>query len=110
MSTSHILLRNSQEYLTAADVCTILEYYGIPDDSVSLKITSRRRVNGRAEKIGVYADGESVFMLGGDESVEIAVAATRARFVELDGYDPYKALGRKLGWCGTSREWSGGRA
>ena len=79
----------------------------VVSDSVSLKITSRRRVNGRAEKIGVYADGESVFMLGGDESVEIAVAATRAHFVELDGYDPYKALGRKLGWCGTSREYAG---
>ena len=79
----------------------------VVSDSVSLKITSRRRVNGRAEKIGVYADGESVFMLGGDESVEIAIAATRAHFVELDGYDPYKALGRKLGWCGTSREYAG---
>ena len=38
LSNEAILLRNSQEYLTAADVCTILEYYGIPDDSVSLKM------------------------------------------------------------------------
>ena len=68
------------------------------NDDVSLTITSRRRVNGVAEHIGVYADGESVFKLGGDESLEIVKYANAANFVELEGYDPYKVLSRKLGW------------
>jgi NAD kinase len=68
------------------------------NDDVSLTITSRRRVNGVAEHIGVYADGESVFKLGGDESLEIVKYARSANFVELEGYDPYKVLSRKLGW------------
>ena len=68
------------------------------NDDVSLTITSRRRVNGVAEHIGVYADGESVFKLGGDESLEIVKYAKAANFVELEGYDPYKVLSRKLGW------------
>ena len=77
----------------------------VVSDSVCLRVTSRRRVNGRAEKIGVYADGESVFMLDGDESAVITLSSQRARFVELKGYDPYGVLGRKLGWCGVNKEW-----
>ncbi|MBO5647984.1 MAG: NAD(+)/NADH kinase [Kiritimatiellae bacterium] len=70
------------------------------NDDVRLSVTSRRRVNGVAEKIGVYADGESVFKLGVDESVAISKCGRMARFVELEGYDPYKVLSRKLGWNG----------
>lgn len=70
------------------------------NDDVSLTVTSRRRVNGHAEKIGVYVDGESVFKLGVDESLEIRRSASSARFVELEGYDPYEVLSRKLGWNG----------
>ncbi|MBE6382084.1 MAG: NAD(+)/NADH kinase [Lentisphaerae bacterium] len=77
----------------------------VVSDSVCLRVTSRRRVNGRAEKIGVYADGEGVFMLDGDESAVITLSSQRARFVELEGYDPYGVLGRKLGWCGVNKEW-----
>lgn len=73
----------------------------VVSDRVRLEVVSRRRVNGVAEKIGVYADGESVFMLDGDESVEIEKAREEARFVELAGYDPYEVLGRKLGWSGS---------
>lgn len=68
------------------------------NDDVSITITSRRRVNGVAENIGVYADGEGVFKLGGDECAEISKSKRKANFVELDGYDPYKVLSRKLGW------------
>jgi NAD+ kinase len=68
-------------------------------DGVSMSVTSRRRVNGVAEKIGVYADGEAVFKLGGDESAAISKAPAPARFVELEGYDPYEVLSRKLGWA-----------
>lgn len=71
-------------------------------DDVKLAVTSRRRVNGAAEKLGVYADGESVFMLGGDETVIVAKAAERAHFVQLCGYDPYAVLSRKLGWSGSA--------
>ena len=68
------------------------------NDDVSLTITSRRRINGVAEHIGVYADGESVIKLGCDESIEIVKCARTANLVELMGYDPYKVLSRKLGW------------
>ena len=74
----------------------------VVSDAVRLEITSRRRVNGRAERIGVYADGESAFMLDGDETAVVAKAAAGAKMIELEGYDAYEALGRKLGWSGTS--------
>ena len=73
----------------------------VVSDSVRLAITSRRRVNGIAEKLGVYADGESVFMLGGDETVVVSKAGDCAHFVQLPGYDPYAVLSRKLGWSGA---------
>lgn len=73
----------------------------VVSDNVHLSVTSRRRVNGVAEKLGVYADGESVFMLGGDETVNVAKSDIRAHFVQLPGYDPYAVLSRKLGWSGS---------
>lgn len=76
----------------------------VVSDSVRLAVTSRRRVNGVAEKLGVYADGESVFLLDGDETVVVSKADARARFVQLPGYDPYAVLSRKLGWSGAVRE------
>ncbi len=74
----------------------------VVSDEVRLAATSRRRVNGVAEKLGVYADGESVFMLGGDEAVEVEKAPERAHLVQLPGCDPYAVLSRKLGWSGAS--------
>ncbi len=74
----------------------------VVNDDVHLSVTSRRRVNGIAEKLGVYADGEGVFMLGCDETVEIAKSPKRAHFVQLPGYDPYAVLSRKLGWSGSN--------
>ena len=69
-------------------------------DSVALSVTSRRRVNGAAEKIGVWADGKRVFRLDVDESAEISKFRLSAKLVELEGYDPYEVLSRKLGWPG----------
>ena len=74
----------------------------VVSDRVRLTVTSRRRVNGKAEKIGVYADGESVFLLDGDESVTIEKSPAGARLVELAHYDPYEVMSRKLGWSGSS--------
>ena len=71
-------------------------------DTVRFTVTCRRRVTGEAEKLGVYADGEKVFDLQEDESAEIRRAAVTARLVELDGYDPYEVLARKLGWSGAN--------
>ena len=71
-------------------------------DGARLVVKSSRQTSGRAERLGVYADGESAMMLAAGESVEMAKAAVRAKFVELSGYDPYEVLGRKLGWSGTS--------
>lgn len=75
----------------------------VVSERVRLSVTSRRRVNGSAEKIGVYADGESVFSLDVDETLDIVKAPEGARIVELDGYDPYEVLSRKLGWPGGTR-------
>ncbi len=70
----------------------------VVSDSVKLRVTSRRYVNGSRERLGVYADGENVRMLNVGETVEIAKSARRAKLIELDGYDPYEVLNRKLGW------------
>lgn len=73
----------------------------VVSDGVRLAAVSRRRVNGAAERLGVYADGESVFMLGGDESASICKAEESALLVQLPGHDPYAVLSRKLGWSGS---------
>ena len=72
-------------------------------DSARLAVASRPRANGVAERIGVYADGENVFTLEGDEPMEVARSDRVAKLVELDGYDPYDVLARKLGWSGLAR-------
>ena len=65
-------------------------------------VTARARAEGAAERLGVYADGAAVLQLASGESVEVAKSARSAALVELDGYDPYEVLARKLGWSGTS--------
>ena len=72
----------------------------VVSDSVVLKATSCRKVNGAAEKTGVYVDGESLSLLGGGESVVIRRSSKTAKLIGLEGYDPYEVLGRKLGWPG----------
>jgi len=72
-------------------------------DSARMTVTSRPRANGKAEKIGVFADGEIVFTLDGDERMEVVRSNHVAKFIELDGYDPYDVLARKLGWSGIAR-------
>jgi len=70
----------------------------VVSDAVRLRVTSRRFVGGSDERLGVYADGENVRMLAAGETLEIAKSARAAKLVELDGYDPYEVLNRKLGW------------
>ena len=64
--------------------------------------TSSLRDSGEIEKSGVYADGECVFLLESGDSVEIRKAEHGVAMVELEGYDPYDVLARKLGWSGTN--------
>ena len=71
-------------------------------DSVRFTVTARPRTAGNALKIGVYADGEDVLTLDEGKSVEIARSAKTARIIELEGYDPYDVLARKLGWSGSN--------
>ncbi len=71
-------------------------------DTVRFTVASRRRANGAAEPLGVYADGEKAFELKADESIEIRRAAITAKLVELDGYDPFEVMSRKLGWSGSN--------
>lgn len=74
----------------------------VTSDSVHFVVTARSRTAGNEIKIGVYADGENVMMLNEGESVEIAKSPKTAKLVELEGYDPYVVLARKLGWSGSN--------
>ena len=69
------------------------------NDAVEMSVTMRSRGVGHDGRIGVYADGENAFMLSDGETVEIRKAPERALMAELDGYDPYEVLSRKLGWA-----------
>lgn len=70
-------------------------------DASTIRVTARRRTNGVSERIGVYADGKNIFMLNSDESMDIVRAERGAAMIELDGYDPYGVMARKLGWSGS---------
>ncbi len=72
-------------------------------DTVRFSVTARRRDHAAAEPVGVYADGVKAFSLSTDETAEIRRAAETAKLVELDGYDPYEVLSKKLGWNGMDR-------
>ena len=71
-------------------------------DSVCFTVTACSRTAGNAMKVGVYADGENVLTLDEGMSVEIARSVKTAKLVELEGYDPYDVLARKLGWSGSN--------
>ena len=71
-------------------------------DEIRLSATVRPRTDGNQVRVGVYADGENVLTLGEGESVEIATAKKTAKIIELEGYDPYDVLARKLGWSGSN--------
>ena len=70
-------------------------------DGAVLSVSSYPRTDVEDGKLGVYADGENVFMLEDGEVLEIAKSPTGVAMVELDGYDPYDVLARKLGWSGS---------
>lgn len=74
----------------------------VVSDRARFTVTSSLRDNGEIEKSGVYADGECVFLLESGDSVEIRKAEHGVAMVELEGYDPYDVLARKLGWSGTN--------
>ena len=71
-------------------------------ETAAFTVTSRPRANGNTTKTGVYADGRRVFLLGAGDAAEITKAPVSAKLVELDGYEPYDVLARKLGWSGTN--------
>ncbi len=71
-------------------------------DSAVFAVTPRPRANGRVEKIGVYADGENAFMLEANETAEVRRSPYDAAMIELEGYEPYEVMARKLGWSGSS--------
>ena len=71
-------------------------------DAVRFKVTARSRSPGNTMKLGVYADGENVMSLDEGGTIEISKSRNVARLVELEGYDPYGVLARKLGWSGSN--------
>ena len=73
----------------------------ISRDSVSASRRGKAAESGTAA-LGVYADGEPVAMLAAGDVIEISKSEQVAKFVELEGYDPYAVLAHKLGWAGTT--------
>ena len=74
----------------------------VVSDEVSFTVTVRPRTAGNALRVGVYADGENVGVLGDGDRVTVSKSAATAKLVELEGYDPYDVLARKLGWSGSN--------
>lgn len=74
----------------------------VVSDGVRFTVAARPRTDGNPVRVGVYADGENVLTLGEGESVEIAKSSRTAKIIELEGYDPYEVLARKLGWSGSN--------
>lgn len=71
-------------------------------DTVRFTATACARTQGNEMKVGVYSDGERVLALESGASVEIALSSRTAKLIELEGYDPYGVLARKLGWSGSN--------
>ncbi|MGN0846216.1 MAG: NAD(+)/NADH kinase [Kiritimatiellia bacterium] len=71
----------------------------IPDSST---LSVRLCVRPGAETLEVFADGASLGTLTGAESLHVAKSAVGVPLIELEGYDPYVVLNRKLGWSGSS--------
>ena len=74
----------------------------VVSDQVRFVAVARARTPGNPVRIGVYADGALAMEMGEGDSVSVSRADASARFVELEGYDPYDVLARKLGWSGSS--------
>ena len=74
----------------------------VVSDEIRLSATVCPRTDGNHVRVGVYADGENVLTLSEGESIEIAAAKKTAKIIELEGYDPYDVLARKLGWSGSN--------
>ncbi|MCQ2389185.1 MAG: NAD(+)/NADH kinase [Kiritimatiellae bacterium] len=70
-------------------------------DTARVVVRARGR-NGADAPLSVFADGAPVGALAAGESVEIAKSSVTVPLVELEGYNPYKVLARKLGWSGSS--------
>lgn len=74
----------------------------VVSESVRFAVKACSRTGGNSVPVGVYADGEKVMTLNVGDEVEIAKSGKVARLIELEGYDPYDILARKLGWSGSN--------
>lgn len=71
-------------------------------DTCTISLVNRHRRSGDEQPITVYADGAEALTLKADEEIVVRRARSRAQLVELEGYDPYEVLSRKLRWSGTN--------
>ena len=71
-------------------------------DDVRFTVTARPRSAGNDAPVAVYADGERVLTMPSGRSIEVRKSRKTAKLVELEGYDPYVVLARKLGWSGSN--------
>lgn len=74
----------------------------VVSDSVRFTVLACPRTDGNDVRVGIYADGAKVLSLEVGESVEIRKSSRTAKIIELEGYDPYDVLARKLGWSGSN--------
>ena len=70
-------------------------------DDVRFTVTVRPRTDGNEMQVSVSADGTNVLTLKTGDSIDVVKSEKTAKLVELEGYDPYDVLARKLGWSGA---------
>lgn len=71
-------------------------------DDVRFKVTACARTAGNFVKSAVFADGEQTVELEEGGSVEISRSDSPAMLIELEGYNPFDILARKLGFSGSN--------
>ncbi len=71
-------------------------------DDVVFKVMACARTAGNFVKSAVFADGEQITELEEGGAVTIEKSASTARLIELDGYNPFDILARKLGFSGSN--------
>ena len=71
-------------------------------DTACILVRDLARSGSDAEELAVFADGADVLSLRAGESVEVRRSPEPVPLIQLQGYNPYETLSRKLGWNGSA--------